>query len=160
MWAGTVVSVHLAREEGAPTYAVSEARAVAGAGLERDRNFQPDGGLAHERQVTLIEREVLDALARDHGMELAPGEHRRNVVTTGVALNDLVDAEFRVGPVRLRGVELCEPCKYLENLTGRPGLLRALVHRGGLVARILDGGVIRAGDPIAPAPAMDRVSRR
>jgi MOSC domain-containing protein YiiM len=56
----------------------------------------------------------------------------------------------------VRGVELCEPCKYLENLTGRPGLLRALVHRGGLAARILDGGVIRSGDPVAPASAVRR----
>ena len=154
MWAGAVVSVHLAEREGEPTFPVTEVRAVAGAGIEGDRHFRPEGYDAPEREITLIARETLEALARDHGIDLEPGEHRRNVVTSGVPLNELVGAEFLVGPVRVRGVELCEPCKYLENLTGRPGLLRALVHRGGLAVRILDGGVIRAGDPVAPAPAV------
>jgi MOSC domain-containing protein YiiM len=149
MWEGAVVSVHLARQQGTPTFAVPEVKAVAGAGLEGDRNFQPDAGLDHARQITLIERETLEALAGDLGIRLDPGEHRRNVVTTGVALNDLVGVEFQVGSVRLRGVELCEPCKYLEDLTGRPGLLRALIHRGGLAARILDDGIIRPGDPVS-----------
>jgi MOSC domain-containing protein YiiM len=156
MWEGSVVSMHLAREQGAPTFPVPEVRAVAGAGLEGNRYFfQPGGGTGPkpEPEITLIEREALDALARDHGIKLEPGEHRRNVVTAGVPLNDLVGLEFRVGPVRLRGIELCEPCKYLEDLTGHPGLLRALIHRGGLVAQILDSGVIRTGDPVAPAPA-------
>ena len=150
MWAGSVVSIHLARVEGAPTFAVPEVRAVAGAGLEGDRNFQPPGvdGPGPEREVTLIQQEALDAVAREHGIQLAPGEHRRNLVTLGVPLNDLVGQEFQVGSVRLLGLELCEPCNYLEGLTGKPGLLRALVHRGGLGARILDGGVLRVGDPV------------
>ncbi len=152
MWTGSVVSIHLAHTEGTPTFGVSEVRAVAGAGLEGDRYFQP-AGAGPEREVTLIEQETIDALARDHGLRLVPGEHRRNVVTVGVSLNDLVGEEFQVGPVRLRGLELCEPCKSLEAATGRPGLLRALIHRGGLGARILDGGVIRVGDPVRPAQA-------
>ncbi len=156
MWEGSVVSVHLAKEMGAPTYPVPEVQAVAGAGLEGDRNFKQGGHAPPEREITLIERETLEALARDHGIDLEPGEHRRNVVTAGVPLNDLVGVEFLVGAVRVRGVELSEPCQYLENLTGRPGLLRALIHRGGLAARILEGGAIRAGDPIAPAPAFQR----
>ncbi|HZD68884.1 MAG TPA: MOSC domain-containing protein [Actinomycetes bacterium] len=156
MWAGSVVSVHLAGQVGAPTFPVGEVRAVAGAGLEGDRNFQPAGHAPPQREITLIERETLQALARDHGIELRPGEHRRNVVTAGVPLNELVGVEFRIGPVRVRGVGLCEPCKYLEDLTERPGLLRALVHRGGLAARILEGGAIRAGDPVAPAPSPSR----
>ena len=151
MWAGFVVSIHLAEAEGAPTFAVPEVRAVVGAGLDGDRYFQPAAGIAPQREVTLIASEALDALARDHGIQLRPGEHRRNVVTVGVPLNDLVGQEFQVGAVRLRGLELSEPCRYLQDLTGRPGLLRGLVHRGGLGARILDGGVIRVGDPVTPA---------
>jgi MOSC domain-containing protein YiiM len=150
MWQGSVVSIHLAKQEGAPTFPVATANAVAGAGLEGNRYFKLPDGPAPEREITLIEQETLDALARDHGMELAPGEHRRNVVTSSAPLNDLVGKEFRVGPVRLRGLELCEPCKYLENLTGRPGLLRLLIHRGGLAAQILEGGTIQPGDPITP----------
>jgi MOSC domain-containing protein YiiM len=148
MWEGSVVSIHLARAEGAPTFAVPEVRAVLGAGLEGDRYFQGGPGPGPEREVTLIQREALEAVAEEHGILLAPGEHRRNVVTAGVPLNDLVGEEFQVGAVRLRGLKLSEPCRYLEELTGKPGLLRALVHRGGLGARIVGGGVIRVGDPV------------
>jgi MOSC domain-containing protein YiiM len=77
-------------------------------------------------------------------------ETRRNIATTGVPLNHLVDREFSVGEVRLRGTRLCEPCKYLEGLT-RPGVMGGLVHRGGVRAQILNEGVIRVGDVIRPA---------
>jgi MOSC domain-containing protein YiiM len=149
MGKGAVVSIYLAAAEGAPTVAVPEVRAVAGAGLEGDRYFAAPGGSPPERAMTLIEREALDGAAAEHGIALAPGEHRRNVVTTGVRLNDLVGEEFFVGPVLVRGVELSEPCKYLEDLTGKPGLIRALIHRGGLGVDILHGGVIRVGDPVS-----------
>jgi MOSC domain-containing protein YiiM len=148
MWAGSVVAIYLAEAEGAATFAVDEIKAVPGAGVEGDRTFRPGGDQLPQDEITLIEQEAIEALARETGIELAPGEHRRNVVTVGVPLNDLVGEEFQVGQVRLRGVELREPCKYLENLTGRPGLLRGLIHRGGLGAQILTGGTVRVGDPV------------
>jgi MOSC domain-containing protein YiiM len=148
MWAGSVVSIFLAEAEGAATFAVDEVKAVAGAGIEGDRTFRPGGDQLPQDEITLIEQEAIAALARESGIELEPGEHRRNLVTVGVRLNDLVGEEFQVGPVRLLGIKLREPCKYLENLTGRPGLLRGLIHRGGLGAQILKGGTIRVGDPV------------
>jgi MOSC domain-containing protein YiiM len=148
MWAGSVVSIFLAEAEGAATFAVDEVKAVAGAGIEGDRTFRPGGDQLPQDEITLIEQEAIAALARESGIELEPGEHRRNLVTVGVPLNDLVGEEFQVGPVQLLGIELREPCKYLENLTGRPGLLRGLIHRGGLGAQILKGGTIRVGDPV------------
>jgi MOSC domain-containing protein YiiM len=148
MWAGSVVCIFLAEAEGAATFAVDEVKAVAGAGIEGDRTFRPGGDQLPQDEITLIEQEAIAALARESGIELEPGEHRRNLVTVGVPLNDLVGEEFQVGPVQLLGIELREPCKYLENLTGRPGLLRGLIHRGGLGAQILKGGTIRVGDPV------------
>jgi MOSC domain-containing protein YiiM len=145
---GAVVSIHLAPAEGDPTFAVPEVKAVAGAGLEGDRYFAAPGGAPPDREMTLIEQEAIDDAAARHGIALAAGEHRRNVVTTGIRLNDLVGEEFYVGPVLVRGVELAEPCTYLEGLTGKPGLIRALVHRGGLGVEILRDGVIRVGDPV------------
>ena len=97
--------------------------------------------------MTLIEIEALEALRRDYEIELEPGAARRNIVTRGVALNHLVGREFSVGGVRLRGVRLCEPCAHLEKLS-RKGVLRSLVHRGGLRADILSEGTIRPGDPV------------
>jgi MOSC domain-containing protein YiiM len=98
--------------------------------------------------VTLIESEAIDAVNRDYAMRIDPIETRRNILTRGVALNHLVGKEFSVGNVRLRGLELCEPCKHLEGMT-RPGVMRALVHRGGLRAQILQGGVVSVGDSIS-----------
>jgi len=127
-----------------------------GKGLEGDRYFKEVGtysgkpgprGAPPAREVTLIELEAIEALKRDYGIELDPGDIRRNIVTHGVPLNHLVGREFRVGDVAMRGIRLCEPCAHLEELTRR-GVLRALVHRGGLRAQILTDGVIRVGDAV------------
>jgi MOSC domain-containing protein YiiM len=124
---------------------------VPGKGLEGDRYFNKAGTFSAQhqphREVTLIEIEALEALRRDHGIELNPGESRRNVVTRGVPLNHLVGHEFRVGEVALRGLLLCEPCSHLAQLT-QPGVLPALVHRGGLRAQVVSGGMIRVGDAV------------
>jgi MOSC domain-containing protein YiiM len=93
---------------------------------------------------------VLNAAGETLGIKVTAAETRRNIATTGVPLNHLVDREFSVGEVRLRGTRLCEPCKYLEGLT-RPGVMGGLVHRGGVRAQILNEGVIRVGDVIRPA---------
>jgi MOSC domain-containing protein YiiM len=129
---------------------VSEVRAVPGRGLEGDRYFDAPhspGGAVRASAITLIEVEALDAMEREHGIKLEPAEARRNLLTRAVALNDLVDREFRVGDVLLCGVALCEPCLHLQQST-RPGVLRGLVRRGGLRAEIVVGGWIRNGDPI------------
>jgi len=153
MWAGSVISIHLASANEAPTYAVPEVKAVAGAGLEGDRYYRPVGEQVPQDELTLIQQEALQALASDHGIALDPGEHRRQVVTAGVPLNDLVGKEFQIGTVRLLGIKLNEPCKHLEDLTGRPGLIKGLVHRGGLRAQILEGGTIEVGAPVSPVAA-------
>jgi MOSC domain-containing protein YiiM len=131
---------------------VSEVRAIPGRGLEGDRYFEGRGSYSArpgpDRELTLIESETLEALERDHGIRLAAGDARRNVVTAGIALNHLVGRTFVVGGVLARGIRLCEPCAHLAELTDRR-VLKALVHRGGLRAQILDGGVIRVGDGIA-----------
>jgi MOSC domain-containing protein YiiM len=102
------------------------------------------------RQVTLIEAETLEALARDHGLELTPREHRRNLTVAGVPLNHLVGRQFRVGDVLLEGTRLNVPCKYLMLVTGKK-VYEPLLNRSGLNCRIIEGGVIRPGDPLTPA---------
>lgn len=133
--------------------AISEARAVAGRGLEGDRYFSGLGTYSNHpgsgRHVTLIEFEAVDALKREYHVEMSADLCRRNIVTHDVALNHLVDREFCVGEVVLRGMRLCEPCAHLEKLSV-PGVLRGLIHRGGLRAEILTGGTIHIGDSIVP----------
>ena len=100
-------------------HAVDRVEAVAGAGLRGDRYFEP--GAEPARQLTLIESEELERLAAEAGIELAPGESRRQLTTRGVRLNPLVGRRFRVGEVECRGIELCEPCSHLQKLTARDG---------------------------------------
>jgi MOSC domain-containing protein YiiM len=110
----------------------------------------PDGGLAGDRydgDITLVEAEAIEGLAEDTGIELGPGESRRQVLTRGIRLNDLVGRRFAVGEIECVGEELCHPCRHLEKLT-HPGVLKGLVDRGGLRADIVSGGTLRVGDAV------------
>jgi len=155
MFHGQVVAIYTAPEKGAPMEPRDEVQAVAGVGLDGDRYASGGGKFTRadddgKRAVTLIEREAIVAAGREYEIELDEHETRRNVVTEGVPLNHLVGRTFRVGDVVLRGLRLAEPCAYLEGLT-RSGVRGALVHRAGLRAEILKGGVIRVGDEVAAA---------
>ena len=150
---GRVEHIHVAACAGAAMGSVSEAEAEAGAGLRGDRYAQGGGhwqGCRVSRDLTLVAGEVLDDLAGS-GEVVQPGELRRNVTTRGLDVNALVGRTFWVGDALCRGMQLCEPCRHLEELTGRR-LLRPLVHRGGLRADIVTGGSIRVGDTIDAAP--------
>jgi MOSC domain-containing protein YiiM len=149
--AGEVVEINISPEHEELPEPVARVRAVPGRGLEGDRNFFARDGVQPERdrELTLIATEALDQLAAEHGIELTAAESRRNVATRGVDLNQLEGRRFRVGDVECEGIELCEPCNHLQGLT-KPGVLRGLVHRGGLRAAILTGGEIAVGDVVAP----------
>src|SRR5258706_3462480 len=141
---GAVVAIHVTGAKGSPLQPVQSVRAVAGRGLEGDRYFGQHGP---GRNVTLIEAEAIEALERDCKLEITGADTRRNIVTRGVALNHLVGREFTVGEVRLRGVELCEPCSYLAKLT-QEKVREALIHRGGLNCDVVSEGMIRVGDEV------------
>ena len=145
--AGTVAGILIAPQAEAPLRRVESVAALPGRGLEGDRYADGRGTFSapgHGYEVTLVEAEVLDAI------ELAWEDARRNIVTTGIALNGLVGNRFRIGSVTCIGRRLAEPCSHLEKLA-RPGLLRPLVHRGGLRADILTAGTITIGDGVTVA---------
>jgi hypothetical protein len=142
---GAVAGLLVAPAAEAPLERVDAAVAVPGRGLVGDRYEQGRGTFSapgRGYELTLVEAEVLDEI------ELPWEDARRNVVTTGISLNALVGRQFRVGEVECVGRRLAEPCAHLEKLA-RPGLLRPLVHRGGLRADILSGGTISVGDEIS-----------
>jgi MOSC domain-containing protein YiiM len=124
---------------------IERVRARAGRGLEGEHHFSDDPEAG--QPLTLIAAEALDGLRADTGIELSHEESRRNVLTRGIDLNVLVGRRFSVGEVECEGIELCEPCNHLAGLTER-GVLRGLVHRGGLRADILSDGEIAAGDTV------------
>lgn len=153
MWTGEVLVTQIAERAGAPMVDMREVLAVAGQGLEGDRYFKGTGFFSHDegprRQITLFETEVIDAMRRDQNVELTPGECRMNLLTRNVPLSQLVGRKFRVGITVLRGVRLNEPCQHLEDVVGKK-LLSVLVHRCGLNAEIMEGGIIRPGDEVVP----------
>jgi MOSC domain-containing protein YiiM len=144
---GRVEGIYLAVEHGESPQPVERVRALAGHGLEGDRYFFADGDAKPGRAVTLIATEALEGMASEHGIDLPPGASRRQVHTRGIDVNALVGRRFRIGAVECRGVELCEPCGHLESMT-QPGVIKGLVHRGGLNADLLTDGEIAVGDPV------------
>jgi MOSC domain-containing protein YiiM len=146
---GSIVAIFIAPTTGSPTASHDEVKAVAGRGLEGDRYFDANAADHDpEDEITLIEAEGLELAASDRGVVLEPGEHRRNVVTRGVDLLSLVGQTVKVGDAEVELVRDNPPCKYLQELTGKQ-VLRALQGRGGARGRIVSGGVIRVGDPVA-----------
>jgi MOSC domain len=113
---------------------------VTGEGLPGDRYFG-------RGDITLVEAEALEAFSEETGISLSHAEIRRQVLTSGVRLNDLLNKRFRVGGVEAVGVEWCEPCNHIESLT-HPGVLKGMVHRAGLRADIVQPGTISVGDEV------------
>ncbi len=150
---GTVELIAITDRATGPMRRVEHARAIAGRGLEGDRyekksgTFTPKDAGGRGYDLTLIEAEVIDQLSLPDGGRLDPLDARRNLVTRGIDLNALVGRRFRVGDVECLGQRLCEPCSHLEGVTTK-GILRALIHRGGLRADVLTDGEIATGSVI------------
>jgi MOSC domain-containing protein YiiM len=148
-----VEAIAIADNAEAPMQQITTARAIPGRGLDGDRyanragTFTPRSGRLNGYDLTLIEAEVLDELTLTDGQRLGYAEARRNIVTRGIELNTLVGQRFRIGDVECVGRRLCEPCAHLERLTYK-GVLRKLIHRGGLRADILTTGSITVGAAI------------
>ena len=153
---GKLLFIHIASSESEKMQELSVAELVKDKGIKGDRYYKGTGKYSHipdVRDVTLIEKEVLDALEQnqpplqENSIILKPNEHRRNLTTVGVPLNYLVGKKFKVGEVILEGGRLNFPCKYLANLLKKP-LLLPLYNRSGLNCKVVKGGKIRINDII------------
>ena len=136
---GTVEQIAIAAQESELPGAVDRVE-VTETGIAGDR-------YAEKGDITLIEAEALEAFAAETGIELSHQASRRQVLTRGIRLNDLVGKRFTVGEVEVIGRELCEPCSHLQSLT-KPGVLRGMVHRAGLNADIVTPGRVAVGDRV------------
>jgi MOSC domain-containing protein YiiM len=152
---GSVVAIFTVDRMEAPMQQVEQINAVAGKGLEGDRYFLGTGTYSKkpkpDRQVTLIQSEILESLKAKFDITVKPDESRRNILTKGIEINDLIGTEFFVGSVRLKAHRLTRPCPYLEKLLNQPGLYTELWENGGISCEILSGGVIKEGDVITTA---------
>jgi MOSC domain-containing protein YiiM len=148
---GTVEAIFRFADSGAPGELLPSARLIAGLGIEGDRyalgkgHFQSEGRWG--QALTLIEVEAIEGLASEHGVEMPVVQARRNIVTRNIDLNALMGKQFRIGGLLCQGSRLAEPCAWLQKTTPA-GMLRGLVHRGGLRADILEDGFIQHGDEI------------
>jgi len=149
----TITAIYLSPSAEELPHSVTEAEAHARRGLVGDRYHTGNGTFSDAdpkgpgRELTLIESEVLAALQNEHGITLSAAEARRNLVTQGIRLNELVGVKFRIGEVLVEGNRLCHPCTHLDKVTGMK-LLKPLENRGGLRASILSDGRIAVGDSI------------
>lgn len=150
-WVGRVDHIHITPARSLPMQPLEEARLVAGRGIEGDRYLLGTGTYSvnpgEDRQVTLMESEMLVRVAADFGHEIAPHEHRRNLQVSGVPLQHLVGLRFRIGECVIEGVRINQPCKYL-NLMLKRDVYMALLNRSGLNCKIVEGGMIRRGDRV------------
>ncbi|GAB4082008.1 MOSC domain-containing protein [Modestobacter muralis] len=158
----TVLEIWRTPRAAAPMQRVATARLLAGQGLEGDRYALGGGTWARypdlEKQLTLIDRDGVAAVADELGVALTSGDTRRNVVTSGVDLPALVGAYFCVGDALLFGMKRCPPCAHLERLTG-VRLVKALAARGGVNAAVLVGGTITEGDVVRPVSDEEAAER-
>lgn len=148
---GIVRYIFIAPARGAPMLELAQAEAFADVGLRGDRYEDAANREAPDYQITLIELENIQAFVEATGLPLAPQAPRRNLVTSGVRLNELCGQRFRVGEVELEGLDLCEPCSLFGQRTYSQAV-RFFVKRGGLRCRIVKGGVLRVGDEIGALP--------
>ena len=152
--AGKVVGIFIAREKEQLPVSVNSIEAIAHRGLVGDRycansgTFSGAEPLGPGREITLIEEENVDLLTERLHQKINPAQLRRNVMTQGIRLNDLVGREFMVGNIRLLGVRLCHPCTHLERLSGW-NVMTQLKERGGLRADILDNGWLHVDDIVS-----------
>jgi len=151
---GKLLAIAIARQAKGPMELVESADVVTGEGIRGDRYGAGVGAAQFlgrrkpENEVTLIAQEAIEAANDEFNYTIEHLDTRRNLLTTGVRLNELIGKTFCVGAVVLKGLERCEPCGYLEKRTF-VGIKAALKGRGGLRCCVVRGGVMRVGDAIS-----------
>ena len=147
---GVVEGIFVTGEGSATMERVEEVRTIEGCGIEGDRYCEGTGFWSRYGdvcEVTLIESEDLDHIQSELGVSVKNGEHRRNIITSGIRLGDLRRKRFRIGGAVLEYDRPRPPCKHVQDLS-EPGMTRALKGRGGICARVVEAGRIRVRDVI------------
>ena len=146
---GIVERIYVVPQGGEDMQRVSQVEALANCGLQGDRYCKRTGYWTDvdECQVTLIESENLEEIEKTGGVRVGNGEHRRNLITRGIQLDNLSGKRFQVGQAVLEYDRPRPPCSYIQSIT-EPGMTRALVGRSGICARVVQSGLIRDEDTI------------
>ena len=154
MTVGSILGIYIAPRKGAGVMGYQKVSLRAGKGIEGDRYFSQTGKNRSnykgqpDWEITLIESEVIKAFNQQRGHSFHESDFRRNLVTQGVGLNDLVGKTFTINNVSFYGVQLCEPCASLQRCLA-VSILPELIGKGGLRAQIRSNGVIAVGDKLS-----------
>ena len=125
---------------------VTNVEVIANKGIVNDRYFSENND--QDLQITLIESENIDYYNEISETKIPYINFRRNIITEGIQLNDLVGKEFLIGNIKVKGHRLCAPCKYLQEKLEQKNLVKKLLNRGGLRCAVLTDGIISVNDPI------------
>ena len=142
----SVLNICITSESGKKMEPMNSIKVIANKGIVNDRYFKENND--KKNQITLIESENVDYYNKISGTNFIPTDFRRNVITKGISLNKLVGKEILIGDVRLKIHDLCEPCRYLQELLGEKNLVKKLLNRGGLRCELLTNGNINVNDTI------------
>jgi len=119
---------------------------IANQGVKGDRHFNEFNDPYN--QLSLIESENIDYYNFKYGLDIPYIDFRRNIITKGIKLNDLVGKKFEIGKVKLEGIDLCRPCRHLSEVLSQDNIIKEFLRRGGLRCQILNTSNIEVGDKI------------
>ena len=125
---------------------VNNIKAIAGKGLVNEYHFKNNNN--KRCQITLIEIENINYYNRKYGVSIPSIDFRRNIITEGIRLNELVGSEFSIGKVKVKAHDLCRPCKYLQESLKQKNIIREFLQKCGLRCEILIDGEIFVDDEI------------
>ena len=119
---------------------------IANQGVVGDRHFNEFNDPYN--QLSIIESENIDYYNIKFGLNIPYINFRRNIVTKGIQLNDLVGKKILVGNVEVEGIDLCRPCRHLTEVLGQDNILKEFLRRGGLRCQVLSSSSIKIGDKL------------
>ena len=125
---------------------VNSINVLANKGILGDRHFQEFNDPFN--QLSLIESENIDYYNTKYGLNIPYKDFRRNIITKGIKLNDLVDKKFQIGEVKVEGIDLCRPCRHLCEVLNQDNIIKEFLRRGGLRCKILSSSSIKVGNKI------------
>jgi MOSC domain-containing protein YiiM len=143
---GKVLKIGISKAKRNKILELSNIEVVQGCGIVNDRYFSTNN--KKMSQLTLIEIENINYYNKIYKSDIPPTEFRRNIVTEGIVLNNLLNKEFFIGNIRVKAHHLCHPCKHLENFLNQKNLVKELLIKGGLRCEILSSGKIFVNDVI------------
>jgi len=143
---GRVLKIGIVKNKGEAVKSVNQIEAVKGKGLNSDRHFKENNN--KECQITLIEVENINNYNSISNTKIPPINFRRNIITEGINLNDLLNKDFFIGNVKVRAHDLCRPCKHLQELLKQKNIIKEFLRKGGLRCEILSSGTIFLNDSI------------